>query len=80
MSALTLPTRAVLLALVAGTLTLGCRIDRGRVDEEPTCVAQNADGAEMRCPAPDRAFSGDSCKCVETVTRNEYWGRVVNGE
>ena len=73
-------TRTACLALLAGTLALACRIDRGQpLDQEPTCVAHNADGVEMRCPAPDRAFTGDSCACVERVTRDEYWGRVVNG-
>ena len=76
-----LPTRTVFLVVLAGTLALACRIDRSPgPDQEPMCVAKDTDGNEMRCPAPDRAFSGDGCKCVEQVTRHEYWGRVVNGE
>jgi hypothetical protein len=30
----------------------------------PRCLASDADGNQMTCPAPPRAYDGDGCSCA----------------
>lgn len=41
----------------------------------PRCVAVDADGTEIACPAPPRTYDGDSCTCAN-MRGLAYPGRV----
>ena len=71
--------RAIAIAIVASTCA--CRPVRPPpgLPQEPVCIAFNAEKQEVRCPAPPESYSGDNCTCMNSQTREAFWGRVQGG-
>jgi len=74
-------TATRLLGLSILLAVCGCRLagEPPGLPEDPTCIAQDADGREVTCAAPPRAYSGDRCTCVNAETRAAFVGRVKGG-
>jgi hypothetical protein len=69
-----------MLCLALATGALACRpAAPGTGFEQPMCVAQDTNGQEVTCTAPDRSFDGDPCTCVDSVTKSAAFGRVKGG-
>ena len=73
----------MLVALVA--LGSACTLVRepdepNALDTGPVCVAFDAAGAKVECPAgsPD-LLDGDSCTCTDSATGETSWGRIRGG-
>ena len=65
-------TFALCLIVVAG----GCRLATFPVTK-PVCIAQDAYGREVQCPAPpDPTYEGGRCTCMLETTREVFVGRV----
>lgn len=76
-----IPTAARVLGIAIVASMFACKLTRDPpgLPMDPTCVAQNAEKQEVRCPAPRDSYSGDNCTCVNAETRAAFWGRVQGG-